>query len=337
MSATNQCGIDFSEGRDPLGRDLPTDQVLATSVLGMPVRFESNSYAVIDTAAQAFGDPVPMSKPWRRKPLLVRIVVHGEHATTPGQVRVWSPDATRLIMHASDRVAIADPIRRQAIAYVSCALVARKPEFTETVLEALTYAIVDHYDRLPIHAAAVERNGTVVLLMGPSGAGKSTLAYAAHLAGLTVVSDDTVWVQLRPRMTVWGPPTRGRRIALMPNARDTFPSLASDPRRLPNGKCKIVVPLGDAVPQGSLHAERAVVCLLRKAGDETLLTRTGPETVAAALAREPEPGFDRFPTRLAACARALAGDGGWELAVSNDPSSAVPHLVTMLDAAQGPS
>jgi hypothetical protein len=238
-------------------------------------------------------------------------------------------------MHAADRVAIADPIRRQAIAYVSCAVVARKMEFRHSVLEALTYAIVDHYDRQPVHAAAVARDGTLVLLLGPSGAGKSTLAYAAHLAGLTVVSDDTVWVQLRPRMTVWGPPARGQRISLMPDARERFPSLASaDPMRLPSGKCKISVAVGNPAPGGSLRAERAVVCLLSKSRDATLLTRARPETVAAALAREPEPGFDRFPTRLAACARALAGAGGWELAVSNDPSSAVPHLIAMLDAAQ---
>jgi len=330
----NHCGIDFSESRDPLGRDIVTDQVLTTSVLGVPVRFESNSYAVLDAAADAFGDAVAGSKPWRRKPLLVRIVVHGEHAAPSSAPRVWSPDASRLILHGADRVAVADPIRRQALGFVPCALVARKMEFRQTILEALTYAIVDHYDRHPVHAAAVSHGGAIVLLLGPSGAGKSTLAYAAHLAGLTVVSDDTVWVQLRPRMTVWGPPTRGRRISLLPDARERFPTLAAlDPVRLPSGKCKISVAL-DRPSDAALRAERAVVCLLTRTSDETVLTRARPETVAAALAREPEPGFDRFPTRLAACARALAGVGGWELAVSNDPSSAVPHLVTMLDAAQ---
>jgi hypothetical protein len=326
----NHCGVDFSEGRDPLGRDVITDQVLVTSVLGVPVRFESNSYTVIALAAETFGDAAA-AKSWRRKPLLVRIIVHGEHAAS-SPVRVWSPDPARLIMHAADRVAVADPLRRQAVAYVSCAVVARRMEFKQTILEALTYAIVDHYDRHPVHAAAVARDGAVVLLLGPSGTGKSTLAYAAHLAGLDVVGDDTVWVQLRPRMTVWGPTTRERRISLLPDAREKFPSLASaDPVRLPNGKCKISIPLGERVVEPT---SRVVVCLLTRTGHDTVLMRARPETVAAALAREPEPGFDRFPTRHAACARALAGAGGWELAVSNDPSSAVPHLTAMLDAAQ---
>src|SRR5579862_1385934 len=315
---------------DPLGRDIVTDQTLVTGVLGVPVRFESNSYAAIALAAETFGD-AEAAKSWRRKPMLVRIVVHDE-PVGPSAVRVWSPDAARLIIHGADRVAVADPLRRQAIAYVSCALLARRAEFKQTVLEALTFAIVDHYDRHPLHAAAVARDGVMLLLLGPSGTGKSTLAYAAHLAGLTVVSDDTVWVQLRPRMTVWGPPTRDRRISLLPDAREKFPSLEGhDPVRLPNGKCKITISLGQPVLE---PMARTVVCLLSRTSQHTALTRARPEAVAAAFAREPEPGFDRFPTRHAACARALASAGGWELAVSNDPSSAVPHLVAMLDAAQ---
>jgi hypothetical protein len=317
--------------RDPLGRDIVTDQVLVTGVLGVPIRFESNRYAVIALAAETFGD-AEAAKSWRRKPMVVRIVVHDDDHVAPSPVRVWSPDAARLIIHGADRVAVADPLRRQAVAYVSDALLARRLEFKQTVLEALTYAIVDHYDRHPLHAAAVARDGVIVLLLGPSGTGKSTLAYAAHLAGLTVVSDDTVWVQLRPRTIVWGPPTRDRRITLLPETKDKFPSLEGhDPVRLPNGKCKISIPLGQPLREPT---PRAVVCLVTQTRHDTVLTRARPETVAAALARDPEPGFDRFPTRHAACVRALASAGGWELAVSNDPSSAVPHLVTMLDAAQ---
>jgi hypothetical protein len=324
-------GIEFSEGHDPLGRDVPTDHTFATAVFGVPVRFESNSDTVTDLAADTFGDALPPNRPWRRKPLTVKVVVHGEDVA-PSTVRVWSPDAARLILHGADRVAVSDPIRRQAIAYVSYSLVARRAEFRQTVLEALTFAIVDHYDRHPVHAAAVAGDGAVVLLIGASGAGKSTIAYAAHMAGLTVVSDDTVWVQLRPRVTVWGPPQRARHITLTPDARNRFPSLArAEPLALPNGKTKIVVPLGGTAP---VTTGRAVVCVLTRAAprQETVLARTRPDAVAAALLRNPEPGFDRFPTRLAACARALAGTGGWELAVSNDPSSAVPHLLAMLDA-----
>jgi hypothetical protein len=325
------CGVDFIEARDPLGRDVRTDHTFVASVLGVPVRFESNSRAVIDIAKDAFGDGPGPNKPWRRKALTVRVIAYHCDGASDGPVRTWSPDPVRLMLQGPDRVALTDPTRRSAIAYVACSLVAKRAEFRQSVLEQLTFALVDHYDRFPLHAAAIARDGTAVLLAGASGAGKSTLAYAAHLAGLTVVSDDIVWVQLRPRIAVWGPPRRTRRISLLADARERFPTLASaEPLDLPNGKRKLSVPLDDAVPR----AERAVVCLITRSSTDTVLTRARPEKIVEALEQRSEPGFDRFPSRVAACARALAGTGGWQLAISNDVSSAVPCLVAMLEAAE---
>jgi hypothetical protein len=47
-------------------------------------------------------------------------------------------------------------------------------------------------NRLLLHAAAAERDGTVVLLPGSEGAGKSTLVAALVCAGLRYVTDETV-------------------------------------------------------------------------------------------------------------------------------------------------
>jgi hypothetical protein len=328
----SHCDLAFADGHDPLGRDIPLDHTLGTTVLGVPMRFESNSQTVIDIAAEAFGEASGATKPWRRRPLTVRVVVYHGDDGADSPVRVWSPDATRLVLHGSDRVAFTDPVRRTAIAYVSCALVARRMVFRQAVLEQLTFGLVDHYDRHPVHAAAIARDGAAVLLFGPSGAGKSTVAYAAHLAGLTVVTDDVVWIQLRPRATVWGPPGRSRRISLMPDARERFPTLTTvEPMILPNGKRKLSIPIEGAV---SLRVEHAVVCLITRSRQGTVLSRERPEQIADALCRPIEPGFDRFPARVAACARALAGTGGWRLAISDDVSTAVPHLVAMLDEAR---
>jgi hypothetical protein len=53
--------------------------------------------------------------------------------------------------------------------------------------------VVQHADgRLLLHAAAAERDGTVVLLTGPAGTGKSTLVAALVAAGLRYVTDEVV-------------------------------------------------------------------------------------------------------------------------------------------------
>jgi hypothetical protein len=328
--------VDFLGGRDPLGRDIPLPQVLDATVFGVPVRFESNSAFVIDVAAEAYapsrltlaGQPLCL-------PLTVRVVVHDGGATSEGdrsRIRSWAPDRTRLIVHGPDLVAVADARRGHSIAYVGQALVERRALFRHTVLEAMTLALVSYHDRHPVHAAAVGRNGAAVLLWAASGTGKSTLAYAAHLAGLDVLTDDVAWVQLRPRMMVWGA-TASRRILLMPDARDRFPSLAAaEPTLLASGKCKIPVDLGAPARGAQMTADRATVCVLERAAGPTTLTRASADTIVAALTSRPGAGFDRYPKRLWACASALAAGGGWRLAVSSDPASAIPALMTMLDS-----
>jgi len=49
----------------------------------------------------------------------------------------------------------------------------------------------------PVHAAAVGRDGTGLLLASPSGVGKSTTAVLLAKAGFSVLHDDFIWVQER--------------------------------------------------------------------------------------------------------------------------------------------
>jgi hypothetical protein len=353
--------VDFLEAQDPLGRDIPLRHVLDATVLGIPVRFESNSGFVINVATEAFGraardvapDTIAIegaagaqraplqsrgSASTIRTPITVRVVVHTGNPDRDGDmspVRAWAPEKTWVILQAPDTVAVADALRGQAVAYVPRTLVARRAQFRHAVLETLTLVLVSHHDRQPVHAAAVGRDGAVVLLCAASGIGKSTLAYAAHLAGLTVFSDDVTWVQLQPRVVVWGGGLP-RRIHLMPDARERFPSLASaTPTALPSGKCKIVVDLGAPARGESLIADRITVCLIERTTGATVASRVSATAVVAALTASPEPGFDRYLERLGACARALGAGGGWRLAVSDDPATAVPHLRAMLDGAGG--
>ena len=57
-----------------------------------------------------------------------------------------------------------------------------------------------------MHAGAVERDGTTLVIAGFSGAGKSTFAYAAQRAGWVVLADDLVIVAATDPVSAWGFP-----------------------------------------------------------------------------------------------------------------------------------
>jgi hypothetical protein len=61
-------------------------------------------------------------------------------------------------------------------------------EFAVFTLAARAQAVV------PLHAACVSRRGRGVLMLGPAGAGKSTAALHCALAGLDLVSEDSVFI-----------------------------------------------------------------------------------------------------------------------------------------------
>ena len=306
--------VDFIPVRDPLLRNPALDYDMTLPVLGLPTRFESNSRHVIETVDQAFGYwravsamPIPAIEPFR-----VRIVIHDgpEDSARPIHVRYIAPDAVRIIAQSPGSIAISDPERRESVAFVSTTAAGDRDHFRTAFLEATTLALLAHFDRHPLHASAIALDGRAVLLVGPSGAGKSTLAHLAHHAGIDVMSEDRVWVQLEPSLAIWGTPGHAR---LLVEGSDE----------------KCVVPLAPAGGVASHYAHSAVVCLLDR-GMTAELGRIDGVALRDALMSDIAPGFDRFPARHAASASALAVHGGWRLRLSSDPRDALPLLRKML-------
>jgi hypothetical protein len=326
--------VDYIPTPDVLLRGPTLAHELSLPVLGVATRFETNSRWVCDVAEEAFGA-------WRRggptdgardgeAGVRVRVVVHegreGEGGRAP--VRHICPDATRLVVHSPGSVAVADPARGEAVAFVTTELAADRAHFRTEVLEAITLALLAQYDRHPVHAAAVAGAGRAVLLAGPSGAGKSTLAYVAHAAGLDVLSEDRVWVQLAPELRVWGSPGR---IRLRREAYATLPGLARDSLDIAtDGSDKLLVTLPHRASAPPLFADDTTVCVLHPGGARAALERVEPTELLTALHSPRAPGFDRSPERHERVAATLAARGGWRLTLSADPRDAVRHLMTML-------
>jgi hypothetical protein len=316
--------VDFQPLTDPLLRVPRLDLAVEVPLLGLTTRFETNSLYLHDLIGETFAIWRRAAAPTPGAPALrVRLIVHegSEGTASHAPIRHICPDPERILMHSPGSVAIVDPGRQEAVAYVTTALAADRAHFRRQFLEALALALVTHFDRHPIHAAAIGRE-RVLLLAGPSGSGKSTLAYLAHVSGLGVLSEEIVWVEQQPGFRLWGMP---RRVHLLPESVSYFPELRGQASTVDaEGK----IPVNLAEPNGStrVSADQATVCLLERGAGPPALDRLPPDAIADALRQSPDAGFDRFPERHESAIAALAKDGGWRLTLSNDPREALPLL-----------
>jgi len=301
------------------------------SVLGIATRFETNDAEVARIVEEAFGMWRSLAADDARassesaSPLRVRLdVVDGdEEALGPdghALVRYSCLDATRVVVETATSVAVSDPLRREALALVTRGLVADRMHFRAEVLEAVTLALLSQFDRHPVHAAAVAQRGRAVLLAAPSGTGKSTLAYHCHLAGLDLLGEDHVRVQLEPRVRVWGWPARVRLLVDAARGR----SASSDAP-------KAAIDVGAGISAARLVVDEIRVCSLSRDGGPASLEPLGAAELARAMDAELAPGFDRFPQRWPMVRDALTARGGWRLNLSHDPREGVALVQRVLD------
>jgi hypothetical protein len=338
--------VDFVPTMDPLLRGPHLAHSATLVVLGIEIRVETNSKDVRDLAEDSFSawsqstgpaaavalraSAPSIAGPSVPQPVHVRIVVHdgNEYTDVHAPVRYISTDDGRLIVHSPGGVAIVDESRRESLAYVTAALTVDREHFRTTVIEAITFALLACFDRHPIHAAAIMRDDRAVLLAGPSASGKSTLAYLAHAAGIRVLSDDRVWVQMEPSLRVWGTPGTARLTAA---ALSSFPELgAAGVPLTPGCGGKFTVPLAPLDDWSGHTASRAVVCALAR-GERAALDRLSPASLSTVLFSQLSPGFDRFPRRMERVVEVLTAGGGWRLTLTDDAREALPFLRRMVD------
>jgi hypothetical protein len=326
MSSFTGCAV----SDNPLYRGLLLSQVLEIPVMGIRVRFESNSEATLKLVESWFRAWIDMHETLNllAEGVRFRIVVHdgSEHVAGRAPVAYRLPDAERFIVHTPGSVGIADLRRRDAVLYITPSLLHDALHLQYAILEPLTLVLVEACGRYPVHAAAVARGATALLLAAPGGTGKSTLAYAAFRSGLEVLSDDASYVQWEPQLRIWGHPGR---LHLQPDAGIHFPELRdSVPTQLPNGKTKIVVPV--KLPSREPAIKRIGVCLLVRDGGASAVERVSASEIETALAAELASELMMFGDPMRTTLRWLAKDGGWRLTLSDRPAEAVPLLGEIL-------
>ena len=179
--------------------------------------------------------------------------------------------------------------------------------------ETLLLFLLARLGRIPVHAAAVMIGETAVVLAGPSGAGKSSLALAAQRQGLEVLSEDTTYVQLQPRLRIWGWPG-----AIHLQSADAPPG--DYPQRVRGGRAKQAIPRTAARP----FAERATLVGIGR-GSGVELGQADAGSLAASLAPD-EPGFVLLRSEIELALAALARQGAWRMNLNERPDDAISLL-----------
>jgi hypothetical protein len=332
--------IPFDRPDDPVYHTLPLRYVVELPVLGITVRFESNSPAALDLIEEVFGVWRGLSaSPELVEPassVRIRLIVHdGDEGAAPhAPVVCRLPDAERLLVQTPGSVGLVDLQRRDAVAYITPALLADRAHAQYALLHILTFPLVVQFDRYPVLAAVIARGPVALLLAGPAGTGKSTLALQAHRHGLQVLSDDVAYIQLKPVFRVWGD-VPGR-VYLTLDAGAHFPDLAGHaPTLLASGIEKLLVRFPyewSGRGGGAPMASRAGVCLLERNGGRASLATASPQEVQAFLGKELGIARTMFGPRVDDAVALLAGGSAWKLSLSADPADALPFLDTMLAA-----
>jgi hypothetical protein len=187
---------------DPFGELLLYPHRLSCHVLGARCDFRSNSSSLIALAKAAFSR-LPRHRLFSTTPR-ASVTLRLEPGESLGSVREPPPLRTYAgeglvygVMDAANH-AIVCPAQMSALVVISRGMLRFPYHARYELIEFAVYVLATRALRLiPVHAAGVSRRGHGLLLVGNSGAGKSTLTLHAMLGGLTLLSEDCVFVEAR--------------------------------------------------------------------------------------------------------------------------------------------
>jgi energy-coupling factor transporter ATP-binding protein EcfA2 len=186
---------------DPFGERTRMRARKQLHLLGARFRFESNSPRLLQLVDSAFAG-LPRHRLSDFSPhLSVRLLLapeerlHARKRSEPPRLSMLSGPGFLGAATESSNFTVLSPSNHSALVAVSRQML-RFPYHTR--YEFIEFAVFSLASRsqglVSLHAACVGLDGRGILLMGPSGSGKSTVTLLSVLQGLSILSEDSVFV-----------------------------------------------------------------------------------------------------------------------------------------------
>jgi len=314
----------------------------SVDVLGARVDVESNHRDLLDLASRAFGGlPAHRLGSPRRLRLVLKCVEDASPRPwrQPPRPRLASGGGLLIGAYDAGNFALVSPALRTALVHVTPHALRFPQPVRHELIEFATLTLAARVQQLTsLHAACVGLRDRGLLLIGDSGAGKSTMCLAAALAGLALLSEDSVFVAA-DRLLATGPANflhvRRDGLRFVDDAALRRAIAAAPTIRRRSGVRKLEVDLrGGALPvaRRALRLAGVVVLSARPRGSGPVLRPLAGAAVLQALRASQayartQPRWDRFE-------RHVARLPGYRLLRGSHPGEGADALRAVLESAR---
>lgn len=287
-----------------------------TNLFGIRISFRANHRDALRAALSVFSKWDCDGQPAQEASIYVVLNARDAVRTMSDSVRIDGPHLSIVC----NGIALRANGRRGRGACIFPGQDASGSAFREAI-HTIVLFLVAHAGRTPIHASAIIIGGRAIVLAGRSRSGKSSLALAADRAGLPVLSEDSVFVQIEPTLCVW---SLAEAIHLL---EADAPGELAGGIRVRSGCVKRALPIADP----RRNADKASLCIIAR-GDSVGLDKIQPDEAVRVLTEAPEPGFEYYGVHSERAIRAITAGGCWRLTLSHDPDAAIATLIAAFSA-----
>jgi len=312
-------------------RFAPCPHVAHLPAAGRTVRLETNSLKLLEHMVELFA--CYPTTPHQSPEFLWRLVVESGSSCKPPWPRrsTFSEEGTRFAQLGQRNFLAVDLDAREATGFVSEGLFEDAHGFTSPFIDTLFYMTVGALGLVPLTAACVLSGANALLVLGAPNQGKTTASYLAARNGLTLYSDQSVFLEIvKNGLRAWPDFVP---LAFRPDTLYYLPELKSRTRAfsycdfsfyyMPKERTD-TVQLGYATPTCCVVLEREASSVARL---DALASPDWPRRLSEYVAFKDDCRFEEQQQVVGALARLPA----YRLAYDRNPATAAPFFQVLLN------